>query len=85
MNIEKCKCGASGFEPSILGEGYCEFCDGTFNGEPPLPWKDRALVAEGNLADARADIDRLNNEVERLQGELDAAQDQLLECLERDE
>jgi len=30
----KCKCGAVGFSPSKL-PGQCEFCDGTFGGNPP--------------------------------------------------
>lgn len=29
-----CKCGASGFAPSRI-PGQCEFCDGTFSGNPP--------------------------------------------------
>jgi hypothetical protein len=28
-------CGSSGFAPSILGSGRCEFCDGTAGGNPP--------------------------------------------------
>lgn len=29
------RCGSRGFEASVLGDGYCTFCDGTEGGNPP--------------------------------------------------
>ena len=55
---KKCPtCNSTGFEPSVVGEGRCSFCDGTFGGHPPKAvchqinnahevWPPRLLLAE---------------------------------------
>lgn len=38
LAAEKCPgCGSKGFAKSILGPDRCEYCDGTFGGNPPDP------------------------------------------------
>lgn len=45
-------CGSEGFGPSRLGPHRCEFCDGSFGGNPPSD-EDVRLVAAGTYAIAR--------------------------------
>lgn len=46
----KCRtCGAKGFAPSKAFPDACEFCDGTFGGNPPT---------EQDIADAKAARER---------------------------